>query len=388
MKPVEEAIRGAGISALIDMGCTVHKISKGKFPKHLFLRNVEHHKIGTNVKVIRETADSTYIAKMNEDGTFSDEDFTVVLATDLHVDMDNNLINKCFSMLVKHLQDVKPDLLILTGDIIVTEYQQIDCVQFARMMEELGIYWAFVFGNHEARAEKEFHKFFMLKNLTRYEHCLSKFGPSELFGYGNFFVNIMKDEKTVLKSFAFFDSGRDTTEEHLKEHGYPVDVKGYDFIKKGQIEWYKNHIETLKKEYGEVKSMIFMHIPIPEYKEVMDFDENAEPIPTGVPSGKAEVLFGEMHESIGCSPHNSGLFEEARALGAEAFFAGHDHVNNFHAVYKGVHLIYVQAGGYEGYATGDKFDIPESESLQGVSVMTLKQDGDFSIESRYNRDYL
>ena len=387
MKPLEEAVRGAGISALIDMGCAVHKISGGKLPKHLFLRNVEHEKIGSKVKVLKQTSDSAFIAKMNDDGTFSDEDFTVVLATDLHVDTDTDLITKAFQMLVNHLEAVKPDLLILTGDIIVTACQQIDCVQFARLMEELGIYWAFVFGNHEARAEKEFHKFFMLKNLTRYEHCLSKFGPSDLFGYGNFFVNVMKDENTVLKSFAFFDSGRDTTEEHLKEHNFPVDKMGYDFIKKGQIDWYLNHIDALKKQYGEVKSMLFMHIPVPEYKEVMDFDENAEPIPTGYPTGKAEVLFGEMHESVGCSPHNSGLFEAAREVGAEAFFAGHDHVNNFDAVYKGVHLVYVQAGGYEGYNM-DKFDLSESEWTQGVTVMTIKNNGEFEFDRRYNKEYL
>lgn len=387
MKPLEEAVRGAGISALIDMGCAVHKISGGKLPKHLFLRNVEHEKVGSKVKVLKQTNDSAFIAKMNDDGTFSDEDFTVVLATDLHVDTDTDLITKAFQMLVNHLEAVKPDLLILTGDIIVTACQQIDCVQFARLMEELGIYWAFVFGNHEARAEKEFHKFFMLKNLTRYEHCLSKFGPSELFGYGNFFVNVMKDENTVLKSFAFFDSGRDTTEEHLKEHNFPVDKMGYDFIKKGQIDWYLKHIDALKKQYGEVKSMLFMHIPVPEYKEVMDFDEKAEPIPTGYPTGKAEVLFGEMHESVGCSPHNSGLFEAAREVGAEAFFAGHDHVNNFDAVYKGVHLVYVQAGGYEGYNM-DKFDLSESDWTQGVTVMTIKNSGEFEFDRRYNKEYL
>ena len=387
MKPVEEAIRGAGISALIDMGCAVHKISGGKFPKHLFLRNVEHENVGSEVKVVKKTSDSAFIAKMNDDGTYSDDDFTVVLATDLHVDKDNNLINKCFGMLVKHLEEVKPDLLILTGDIIVTDYQQIDCVQFARLMEEMGIYWAYVFGNHEARAEKEFHKFFMLKNLTRYEHCLSQFGPPELFGYGNFFVNIMKDKNAVLKSFAFFDSGRDTSEEHLKEHNYPVDVKGYDFIKKGQIDWYLKHIAELKKQYGDVKSMCFMHIPVPEYKEVMDFDENAKPIPTGIPTGKAELVYGVMHESVGCSPHNSGLFEAAREAGAEAFFAGHDHVNDFEAIYKGVHLVYVQSGGYEEYSI-DKFGISEKEGMQGVTVMKIKNSGEFEFSRRYNRDYL
>lgn len=388
MKPIQQAVRGAGIEALLKMGCAVHKLTKGKAPKHLFMRNVEHEKLDTNVKIIKQTNDSSFIAKVDENGKITDEDFTIVVATDLHVDRDNLLVNKTIDMLCRHLSAVKPDLLILTGDIIVTDYQQVDCVQFAKMMEEIGIYWAFVFGNHEARAEKEFHKFFMLKNLTKYEHCLSKFGPDELFGYGNFFVNIMSGENTVSQSLAFFDSGRDITDKYRKEYGLSADVKGYDFIKTNQIEWYKNHITNLKKQYGDISSMLFMHIPIPEYQEVMIFDPEEKPIPTGIPSQNAELICGEMHESVGCSPYNSGLFSAAKAMGAQAFFAGHDHINDFHAVYQGVNLIYAQMCGYEIYHMGDKFDLPEEEWLQGVSVVKIHKDSSFSLDKRFNKNLL
>lgn len=388
MKPVQEAVRQAGIDALLAMGCAVHKISGGKAPKHLFMRNVEHKKIGTKVKIVSQNEDTTFIAKYNPDGTISDEDFTIVVATDLHIDRDISLINKTLEMLVKHLEDVKPDLLILTGDIIVTDYQQIDSVQFAKMMEEIGIYWAFVFGNHEARAEKEFHKFFMLKNKSRYEHCLTKFGPPELFGYGNFIVNIMSGENTISQSLVFMDSGRDITDKYRKEYSLPADFKGYDFIKENQIQWYEKHIAELKQKYGDVKSMLFMHIPIPEYEEVMRFDPDAKPVPTGIPTGKGEIIYGEMHESVGCSPYNSGLFERAKAVGAQAFFAGHDHINDYHAVYQGVHLVYVQMGGYEIYHMGNKYNYKAEDCMQGVTVLTIKKDGDFTLKQNLTRKFL
>ena len=38
---------------------------------------------------------------------------------------------------------------------------------FKGFMEKMGVYWAICFGNHEARAEKEYHKYFMLKNIGR-----------------------------------------------------------------------------------------------------------------------------------------------------------------------------------------------------------------------------
>ncbi len=388
-RPVEETVREAGISALLKMGCTVHRLTNGKKPDMMFIKNVKHSKIGTDVKIIKETDDSSFIAKINPDGTYSQDDFTVVLATDLHIDRTKELVNKTVDMLVKHLEAVKPDLLILTGDIIVTDHQQVDSVQFAQMMEEIGIYWAFVFGNHEAREEKEFHKYFMLKNMAKFEHCLTKFGPKELFGYGNFFINIMNGPHSLLKSFAFFDSGRDIYERYLAEYGLTKDyVNSYDFIKTNQIKWYLERIVKLKKEYGEdLKSMLFMHIPVPEYAEVMDYDDTAGQIPAGKPKDNCELLYGEMHESVGCSRYNSGLFEAARQAGAEAFFAGHDHINDFDVLYKGVRLVYVQMGGYEIYSM-DKFGLPENEWMQGATVMKIHNDGSFDLSRRYNRDLL
>ncbi len=387
MKPVQEAVREAGISALIGMGCAVHKISGGKAPKKLFLRNVEHDYIGSNVKIVKETEDSTFIAKFNPDGSISDEDFTVVMATDMHIDKEPALMTKAVDMLYKHLRDAKPDLLVLTGDIIVTDHQQVDCVQFARFMEELGIYWAFVFGNHEARAEKEFHKYFMLKNLSKFPHCLSKFGDDSLFGFGNFFVNIMKSETELMQSLAFFDSGRSITDKYREEYNLPQDMNGYDFIKENQIAWYENNIKALQAEYGATKSMLFMHIPVPEYKEVFDFDENEKPIPTGKPTGKAEVISGEMHETIGCAPYNSGLFQRAKELGAQAFFAGHDHVNDFWAVYEDVMLAYIQMTGYEIYHMG-KFGLEEKDWRQGVTIAKIQKDGSFSLDRQFTSRYV
>lgn len=388
MRPIEEFVRETANATVLGLGGAVHKITGGKYPKHLFSKTVPHPFIGTNVKIVKQSEDSTTIAKFNSDGTISDDEFTILLATDMHVDKDNALIYKAMDMLYKHIADVKPDLIIFTGDFLVTDYQQLDSVQFARFMEDIGIYWAFVFGNHEAREEKEFHKYFMLKNLTKYEHCLTQIGPSDLFGFGNFFIDILNSENKVSQSLALFDSGRDVYPRYCKEYGLPEDFKSYDFIKENQILWYENHIKALQKQQSDVKSMLFMHIPIPEYKEVMDFDENAKPIPAGKPTGKAEILYGEMHESVGCSRYNSGLFERAKAMGATAFFSGHDHINDFAAIYKGVHLVYVQMTGYEIYHMGDKFGYDENDWLQGTTVVNIKKDGEFTLRQNKTSKFL
>ena len=134
-------------------GC-VHKISGGRLPKSLFAKRSGVEKIGTDVRVIEKTDYCTNIAKFNPDGSISDEDFVILSSTDFHYDEDHEMNQKTTTMFVNHIKDVKPDLVVLTGDIILSKYQQIDAIQFARMMEEIGIYWTIVFGNHEVREER------------------------------------------------------------------------------------------------------------------------------------------------------------------------------------------------------------------------------------------
>ncbi|MBQ8574560.1 MAG: metallophosphoesterase [Clostridia bacterium] len=369
--------------AFISAENAVKSMGGGKLVKNIF--DVEPKYVGSSVRILKETDDTTYIAKYDAKGRIDNGNFKIMVTTDLHLWNEKDLINKSLDMLAKHIAAEKPDLLLITGDAILTDFQQLDCIQFGRFMEKTGVYWAYCFGNHEARAEKEFHKYFMLKNIESFPHCLSKFGDPELFGYGNFKINIMNSDNKIKQSIFMFDSGRDMEPEHNKAHGLPADMKGYDFIKKTQIDWYKNSIKELEEEHGKFKSMVLMHIPIKEYEEVFDFVEGGESVPTG----KAEILYGGMYESVGSSPYNSGLFDAILELGStNAVFAGHDHVNDFCALYKGVYLVYAQCNGYNTYTMGEKFGWPEKDWIQGVTMVNVSGDGSLTFRQRFNRDYL
>lgn len=173
--------------------------------------------------------------------------------------------------------------------------------------------------------------------------------------------------------------------EHNVAHGLPADMEGYDFIKKTQIDWYKNSIRELEAEYGKFKSMVLMHIPIKEYEEVFDYVEDNK----YTPSGKAEILYGWQYETVGSSPYNSGLFEAIKELGStQAVFSGHDHMNDFCALYEGIYLIYAQCNGYNTYTMGDNLGWPEEKWVQGVTVVNVAKDGSITLKQRFNRDYL
>ena len=383
MRPVTTFVRHNGIKGVLAVEKAARVVSRGKLCDNLF--EVEPKYVGSSVRILKETDDMTYIAKYDAKGRISDGKFKILVTTDLHLCDDMKLIRKSLELLARNIAAEKPDLVLFTGDIVLTDFQQIDAIQFGRFMEKMGVYWAICFGNHEARAEKEYHKYFMLKNVESFPHCLTKFGDEKLFGFGNFAINIMNADNTIRQSIFMFDSGRDVYMKYLVSHDAPRTIQSYDFIKKNQIKWYRNSIEKLEAEHGKFKSMVLMHIPLCEYKEVMELDENGDYVPTG----KAEILYGGMYESVGCSQFNSGLFDTILELGStQAVFAGHDHANDFCAKYKGVYLVYAQCGGYNTYTMADLRGWEEKDWMQGVTMVDMQADGSLSFRQRFNKIYL
>ena len=223
MRPITTFVRHNSIKAILAAEKGLKAVSNGKIGKNLF--DIEPKFIGTDVRIIKETDDSTFIAKCDTNGRIVNKPFKILVTTDLHLCDDKELINKSLFMLAKHVEAEKPDLILFTGDVVLTDHQQVDCIQFGKFMEKMGIYWAYVFGNHEARAEKEYHKYFMLKNLISFPHCLSKFGDPSLFGYGNFFINILSSPTSIQQSIVMLDSGRNTSPTHNIENGAPAELK-------------------------------------------------------------------------------------------------------------------------------------------------------------------
>ncbi len=387
MKPVRAFIQQNGIRFCLGAEKILYDLSNGKLAQNRFLSALDVPYVGSKVRIIKETETSTFIAKYNDNGTIDNSDFKLLATTDMHTDEDYSLNNKTLQMFINQIRDEKPDLVILTGDCIQSKFQQFEAIHFAQMMEKLGVYWVYVFGNHEAREEKEFHKYLIFKSLSDAPHCLSKFGDPNLFGYGNFIVNIMNSETELKQSLVFMDSGRDIIPEYMSRDGVPAEMEnGYDYIKPDQIKWYTEEMESLRKEYGKAPNLLYMHIPIKEYEEVFALNDEGKYVPTG----KAEILYGRMNESVGSSPFNSGLFEAMKKNEAQGIFSGHDHVNDWAAKYEGIWLVYNQFGSYNAYGLGNYngISLPEEEWQQGVTITTIHKDSSIDLKQSFNSRYL
>ena len=372
MREIETFFRQKGISALLYVWRGLSAVTKGSFPKSLLGAGVKVPYIGSDLQVKDKTVDSVTL-QIN-----SAREFKILSATDMHLEGECfDLNSKSLKMLFDAIEKQRPNLVIFTGDCVQSNHQLIDAVQLAYMMEKTGVYWCYAFGNHEAREEKEYFKYLIFKGLSYYPHFVGLFGRDELYGYGNYNINILDCDEKLKKSVFVFDPGRDIQPEKREKYGVPADMNGYDFIKPSQIEWYLKKTAALRKLYGGVKTLCYMHIPLPEYNEVFYFDETFPSRPTG----RAEILCGEMFESVGCSPFNSGFFEAAKNDGSlQAVFAGHDHINDFIALYEGIYLVYGRCTSYNTYNLDEKFGYPEEKCLRGATLTTLTDGDDIKIQ--------
>lgn len=96
-------------------------------------------------------------------------------------------------------------------------------------------------------------------------YSLSKGGPENVDGVGNYIVEILARGGSHHSALTLY---------LLDTHAYSPDehsFKGYDWLKKSQIDWFKMTAEGLKKKHAEYThhhmDMAFIHIPLPEYRD-------------------------------------------------------------------------------------------------------------------------
>ena len=142
---------------------------------------------------------------------------------------------------------------------------------------------------------------------------------------------------------------------------------GYDYIKSSQINWYEDIVNYTTAQCGEIiPSLLLYHIPVPEFNDAWD----------AVATGEATLISGEKREAVCCPEYNSGFFNKVLELGSsKAMIVGHDHVNNFNVLYKGVHFIY----GVKS-TTGIYYD----DDLLGCNVIIIHSDKSLGFEQIYH----
>lgn len=333
---------------------------------------------------------------IDDDGYYTfitDEDFTVMQLTDIHIGggflsikKDNMALNAVASMITAE----KPDLVVVTGDITYpvpfqagTFNNKLSAKLFAGLMEQLGVYWCPVFGNHDTEAYSYYSREQIsdIYSSDEYEHCLYQAGPREVDGSGNYIVKVENTKGEITQGLVMLDS-------HSYVDGdYFGALWKYDTIHENQVQWYEQELKKLQQENNGAmpKSLAFFHIALPEYKDAWyEYRDNGYNDTDNVKYvyGKA----GEKGDIVYSSKsYNFGFFDKMVELGStQGTFCGHDHLNNFALNYKGIQLTYSYSIDYLAYTGIMKYGLQ-----RGCTIINVKPDGSFEshLENYYQDKY-
>lgn len=262
--------------------------------------------------------------KFREDGSFK-----IVQLTDLHIGTDhgNDLDAKTMQLMNEIIQKETPDLIAVTGDLIWSEDEGTE-QNYRRVLDHLSqwdIPFAIVYGNHDSEANITREELFEIQK--EYPLSIAERGPKDIHGVGNYTLTIESHDGGRTGAMMYFlDSGAYGQKE----------VSYYDWIHADQVSWF---ISESRKKVAQCPALAFFHIPLPEYKDVLELGR----------------VSGHKLEQVSCPTINSGLFtalvEDGHVMGT---FVGHDHDNDYCGELHGISLCYGRSAGYNVYGAMER----------------------------------
>jgi hypothetical protein len=258
----------------------------------------------------------------NENGKFKIAQFT-----DLHWVHGKPTVARTVETIKAVLAAEKPDIAIITGDIVYKLPNREPWSEFAAIFEEAKTPFAAVLGNHDAEGGTEITRSEIMDILLRSPYFVGEKGPENIHGTGNYVIPVYGKNKKTEALLYCFDSNAYSTNPK---------VSGYDVIHFDQIEWYRRQSDryTAANDGKPLPALAFFHIPFPEYWQVIN----------------GQNFVGTNKEDP-CPPdYNTGLFwsilDQQDVMGV---FVGHDHNNDYIGMLGHVALAYGRVSGWEAY---------------------------------------
>lgn len=261
---------------------------------------------------------------------FKNGEFKIIQFTDTHIDYENGPNDPVFDLIREIVTAEKPDLVMLSGDIVVKEgpleiYQRLET-----LFASLGVKWAVVLGNHDEEYGSSGVE--IVEMLRKFPNCLTT-RKAGIKGASNFVLPVLGENKKTRAVIYGLDSNSSSKIEDR--------VGGYDWFGFDQIAWYQKTSTGFARENGgkPLPSLAFFHIPLVEYNDA--WDKNPE------------TRVGVKNERVCSADVNSGMFTAmVECNDVMGTFTGHDHVNDYIGVVNNIALAYGRCSGGEN-AYGD-----------------------------------
>jgi len=273
----------------------------------------------------------------------TDHRFRIVQFTDIHYKVHNSNSTKALQGLANILDQVKPDLVFFTGDIVVDEKMQQAWDEVLALVIDRKIPWAVVFGNHDD--EHGSSRTQMMAYITSKPFCYASSGPADVKGVGNYFLRVKNSDGTKTAAILYgLDSNAYCKNVENESYGY------FDF---SQVNWYRTSSRELTAENNgrPYPALAFFHIPLREYDLLND-------------STKYKRI-GNRNEKECYGALNTGMYAAMHEAGdVMATFVGHDHDNDYIGCLNQICLAY---GRFSGSAT------TYGKLTNGARIIDLKE---------------
>ena len=350
---------------------------------------------------IRRVDSETFEIKMPADRAFK-----ILQLTDLHLGfgiLSKKNDKKAQEAVTTLMERTQPDMVVFTGDTVFPYIPKTGTLNnkkqariFMEFMDMFKTPYAFVMGNHDTEMGSRLNRRQLGNEFKRGEYAIFADGPDEIFGVGNYFINLISPDKWELgaKAAANFKGARRTTVKQHKEysedepHDYISDTpmaltfldsnmygdgwffSGFDRIHADQTEWCMNRLAELKMINPQVKALAFFHMPLKEFKDAYE----------KMKLGDTSIQYhfggiGEKEDYFGISRFKGDFFERAYANNTiRGMFCGHDHLNSLSLTYKGIRMTYGMSIDYNGYK-----GISKKQIQRGGTLITVNADGTFNV---------
>ena len=320
--------------------------------------------------------------RFNKDGKFK-----IMQITDMQEIPD--ISADTLALLEAAVEAEKPDLVVYTGDQIkgygVTykgkgkELENAVAKTINKLLEPVtkrGIPFAVTFGNHDRQVgisnKDQFNDIY--KALP---NCIGEQAQG-IDGGGTCNITIKSSD----------GSDKDVFNLYLFDSGTDAKGGGYEPFDKNIIAWYRKTRDELKEKNGAyVPSIVFQHIPMPEYYSVLKrVKKNEKGAIRAFRTHKNEYYKlgdtcrdGDMLEEPPSIPDiNNGEFDALSEKGdVMAVYVGHDHKNSFVGRYKNMDLGFTQSSGFNVY---------DNRTKRGVRCFILDESKPDTYET-YTRTY-
>ena len=258
------------------------------------------------------------------------EDFKILMFTDTQLWAILSDNKACYDEMDALVAQTHPDLIVMPGDNVSAMASRFSLKNLIKHMDSYKIPWAPVYGNHDSEIPTNSLNW-QGDCYMDSEYCLFQKGPSNLYGSGNYAINITESGSPVYTIF-MMDNGR-----YME---YDDGATGEVYMGYEQIAWYEWNVKGIEAAAGRtVPSMVFSHFAQPEFKEALE--KYAVQNEDGSYTVPEEYGFGKCAYLPGCAKVNSGFFDKCKELGSTKYlFCGHDHENNASITYEGITMTY------------------------------------------------